>query len=806
MSIVHPHSMTAFEDALDMWRKGKREQAQSLCEALVAVDGGAADTWSLLAEIYALTDQSNKAIVCLERLTNLRPEDAVARRRLGDALLGARANASAAEAYRQALTLDPKSARCQNNLGVALMRLGDIDEALHNLQLLVAAQPQYAAARENLRMALESRARHGDSAAQRAQREVEVRGLVERGLEQLRSGDAAQAWRSFNDALQRAPDQLGALIGGTCALLRQGFARDALQLALHAMRVHGDVAEAQANGAAVYLALRLPAAALECCDRALLLDSQSFEALFNRAEAFRALHRQEQAVEAFERALAVRPQFAATLCGLGHTYRDLGDAARAGDCYRRAVKSAPDDPAARFGLVFSTIPVLPGDGSEIDRSRQELAGELASLETWLDADASHEVLLAPRLNALFSLAYQERPNRDLLVRYGTLAARALESWRMQRGPPAQRFPGPRDERLRLGIVTAHAREHSVYRALLHGWLARIDRERIHVTLLSLASTEDAVTSQVRLQTAFINCAGMTLGEAVEAIRSRDVDVLLYPEIGLDPLVMQLASLRLAGCQIASWGHPETTGLPTIDYFLSAEAFEPPGAQRHYSEKLALLPGLGCYYLPSETQPSVDLAALGLSPEVPILLSAGTPYKYSAEHDGVLVEIVRQLGECQIVFFEAEPRALNRRLLDRIRRRFDSAGIDPAGHLVSIPWLSRSTFFGLMRSADVYLDTLGFSGFNTTMQAVECELPIVAYEGQFMRGRFASAILRQLGLDEFICGTEADYVHQAVKLAQDAECNARVRAKLAGERARLYRNDAVVDELTRFLTSLPRGRT
>ena len=68
--------------------------------------------------------------------------------------------------------------------------------------------------------------------------------------------------------------------------------------------------------------------------------------------------------------------------------------------------------------------------------------------------------------------------------------------------------------------------------------------------------------------------------------------MFYPEVGMDPATCALAALRLAPLQIASWGHPVTTGLPTIDLFVSGELLEGPGAERHYHEKLIRLPGTG----------------------------------------------------------------------------------------------------------------------------------------------------------------------------------------------------------------------
>lgn len=46
-------------------------------------------------------------------------------------------------------------------------------------------------------------------------------------------------------------------------------------------------------------------------------------------------------------------------------------------------------------------------------------------------------------------------------------------------------------------------------------------------------------------------------------------VLIYPDIGMDPGAGQLGAHRLAPVQCVTFGHPKTTGYPTIDYFLSS---------------------------------------------------------------------------------------------------------------------------------------------------------------------------------------------------------------------------------------------
>ena len=65
------------------------------------------------------------------------------------------------------------------------------------------------------------------------------------------------------------------------------------------------------------------------------------------------------------------------------------------------------------------------------------------------------------------------------------------------------------------------------------------------------------------------------------------------------LAVNLAAQRLAPVQCSSWGHPETSGFPTIDYFLSSELMEPRNGKDHYSEELVLLPNLSVYLEPAE---------------------------------------------------------------------------------------------------------------------------------------------------------------------------------------------------------------
>jgi predicted O-linked N-acetylglucosamine transferase (SPINDLY family) len=145
------------------------------------------------------------------------------------------------------------------------------------------------------------------------------------------------------------------------------------------------------------------------------------------------------------------------------------------------------------------------------------------------------------------------------------------------------------------------------------------------------------------------------------------------------------------------------------------------------------------------------------------------------------------------------------LRGRLEAAFQARGVRFEDHARVIPWQDRGAYHALMRRSDVMLDTIGFSGFNTAMQAIECGLPIVAREGRFMRGRFASGILRMLGLDELVAADETAYVELAVAAASDHERRQALRRQIEERRAGLFDDVGTVRAFEATILELARHR-
>jgi predicted O-linked N-acetylglucosamine transferase (SPINDLY family) len=478
----------------------------------------------------------------------------------------------------------------------------------------------------------------------------------------------------------------------------------------------------------------------------------------------------------------------------------------------------PNHLQARTRLLARWIPSVPFTQEEAMGARATFDTQLLEFEGWSSTRVlSESDLLTVAQQQFFYLSYEEESNRPLLERYRGACAARLASFDRGRASGHECSSGPESsserecssvppglsggppQRFKLGLVSAHVHDHSVYNAIVRGWLKHLDRARFDIALFSIGAKQDASTREARASVEHFEAGSRPTDDWVAEIRRRRFDALIFPEIGMNETALALASRRLAPRQFAAWGHPETSGLPTIDGYLSAELFEPPDAEDHYTERLVRLPNLGVHCQPYGTVPApVDFERFGIDRNDTLFVCPGVPFKYRPKDDRILVDIARRLTRCVFVFFEYEVAELSHKLHARIAAAFRNAHLDPARYLVSIPWQPRAAFFGLLRQADVYLDTIGFSGFNTLMQAVECHLPCVTYEGNFMRGRLGSGILRRLGLPELVALDKDQYVDLAVKLASSDVYRSEIREKIRRAEATAYSDIGAVDALSALL--------
>jgi protein O-GlcNAc transferase len=277
-------------------------------------------------------------------------------------------------------------------------------------------------------------------------------------------------------------------------------------------------------------------------------------------------------------------------------------------------------------------------------------------------------------------------------------------------------------------------------------------------------------------------------------------VLIFPEIGMDKVSAQLAAQRLAAVQCASWGHPVTSGFPTIDYFISSDRMEPADAAQHYSERLVRLPNLSIYYEPADAPAvGVDRAELGLRADAVVYWCCQSLPKYLPQFDGVFARIAAEVPGCQFTFIEfAAGKGVTAMFQARLDRAFRAVGLDARDHCVFLPRLAPDRFVAAIGQCDVVLDSIGWSGCNSILESLVYNVPIVTFAGTMMRGRHSAAILEMMDVRGTTARTMDEYVSIAGVLGRNRARRIELSAEIADKKHRIYRDRTCIAALEALL--------
>lgn len=443
------------------------------------------------------------------------------------------------------------------------------------------------------------------------------------------------------------------------------------------------------------------------------------------------------------------------------------------------------------------VPILYADHSELDRYRAQFRAGLAefiafarSLEPQLRWQG-----LADLTN--FYPPYQGFADVDLACAYGTLLTETAQACvPHQAGVPA-------GSRIRVGYMSHHFNLHTVGKLAL-GWFQHHDRQDFEIFTYSMGDQTDLYTQAfAQASEHFIQNESVTA--LAEQIQRDGLDILVFLDLGMDALGLQLASLRLAGVQCTTWCHPVTSGLPTVDYFLSSDRMEPADGDAHYSEVLIRLPNLGICYdrpiLPTTVQTRADF---GLALDRVVYLACQSLFKYLPAYDYLYPAIAHQVPHAQFVFLAQPSPRINALFQKRLDRAFAEVGLSAADYCVYLPRLSWHHYGRVNQLADIFLDSVGWSGGNTTLEALAWGLPVVTYPTTLMRGRHSYGILQQLGVTATIATNLEEYIAIAARLGLEPAWRAEIRTQIQSQQGRLFGDRAGLRGLEDFYRRVVRG--
>lgn len=834
--------------------RGRFHEAEVIYRQILAADPQQADAWHLLGLIaqeagqpaaaiehidraLALEPRSpqfwngrgiaceavgkrDQALECFGRAVALQPDYAEAHSNLGSTLNELGRSEEALEHFRQAARLRPELLTAQLNLGRALHRLRRLDEAAAAMHDAIARQPDNPESYFLLSKVLRDQGRLLDEidalreALRRRPQYPEA--LNHLGIALARSGEMVPAREALEEALRIQPGYADAYNNLGNVLKRLARFAEAELAYLHAVRSEPTSADLHVNIARFWLERSRPADALVSLRNADRLEPNRLDVWRAQAVGLAQLGRLRESAAARRKVLELAPRDHESFNELGNALQELEQFEPAESAYRKAIEIQSDfvpalanlacmladqglhrEARARYGealrakpspilrlLSETVMPVVYETVDEIGRSRAEL-------ETSLRRMAAEGVHIDPTrecMPTLFYLAYQGLNDRDLHLELARLCdgPRAIQ--------PVVAHKPDAGGRIRVGFLSRYLRDHTIGR-LMSGMIRELPRDRFHVTVLSVGQNDDELGRKIRASADQYVVLPQDLTMAIEQVTAEGLDVLVYTDLGMAPFTYTLAFSRLAPVQCVFWGHPMTTGMSTIDYFLSSEDLETSASADHYSEQLVRLKRMSVFYERPQLQgPPKPRGFFGLPDDAHLYGCPQTLFKFHPGFDALLAEILRRDPRGMLVLLEGRYPAWQRLLLERFRRTL------PGGdsRVRFVPRLARNDYLSLLSACDVLLDPIHFGGGNSSYEGLALGVPIVTLPSEFLRGRITYAQYRQMGLMDLVAENPADYVRLAVELGTDRRRRQAASERILAQCGVLFGDRAAVEEFAEFL--------
>lgn len=711
---------------------------------------------------HLMANDTASAIPLLEQVLDHSPDDAQAWGLLGRCQRMNGASDRAEAALRRSLELMPALRASQVELATLLRTIGRREEATALLEAVLAVEPQHIIALVELAAIDEHdnpprAAQHLFTAARLRPQDADL--VLRAGIALQRIGQLDVAAEAFAHVARLQPARLSAWLGQGQCLLFMG---------------------------------QLPAAS-DAFAQALKIDPNHIEALLGRCDAQPPTQAgNDERLRLMQRICALTPS-PQRLTDLAGVYNNFGRIEECHAALEQALALDPDYGPARWQRFQLTHTPSPDTAADADAFIAQWRAELGYFERRAeskqrDNESEPRLSRCPAYGSAFLRHYLPDADADQ-PRYGRLLRALITPDHPDAPPPPSR------ERPRIAIVSAHLHWHTVSR-LFVPLLARLDSERLDIHLLSTSQLDPAWQAMLGKTSIQIHSTPRPPPDWGTLLRKLQPDLVLYLDVGMEANTQWLAAQRIAPVQAVMWGHPVTTGLASIDHYLSPDVMEPPDAQSRYTERLVRLPGFGHGFTPDASHARYPA---GQFPSDAVdLLCTQSIYKLMPEQDVLFARILAALPQARLHLFPHWQESVREHLRQRMSAVMREHGVDPQSRIVLHPMQGFENWLAQASTCRLHLDSLHFSGGMTSFDLSAIGLPAITLPGDTMRSRQTAAMMQAMDLPELIASDADDYVAKAVALASNpARCRA-LAATIRERSARLWDPDGVAAALNRYL--------
>ncbi|MGB7416366.1 MAG: hypothetical protein WA902_19335, partial [Thermosynechococcaceae cyanobacterium] len=329
--------------------------------------------------------------------------------------------------------------------------------------------------------------------------------------------------------------------------------------------------------------------------------------------------------------------------------------------------------------------------------------------------------------------------------------------------------------LRIGYIGHTLKAHSV------GWLSRWllhhhNKDKYEIVVYFINQNSENPFSQIWFKDKASSHRHLDDNpqKAAEQIKNDQIDILVDLDSTTFNGTCMVMALKPAPIQV-TWLGRDASGIPAIDYFIADPYVLAENAQAYYQEKIWRLPQTYIAVDGFEVGvPTLRRDQLNIPSDAVIYYTAQNGLKRHPDTVRLQMKILRDVPHSHLLIKGRSDEEMIQKLFTQLA---NEEGVD-CNRLHFLPRdANEYTHRANLSIADVVLDTYPYNGATTTLETLWMGIPLVTRVGQQFAARNSYAFMMNVGVEEGIAWTDAEYVEWGVRFGREPDLRRNVAWQL-----------------------------
>ena len=438
------------------------------------------------------------------------------------------------------------------------------------------------------------------------------------------------------------------------------------------------------------------------------------------------------------------------------------------------------------------FPIIVKDNDQIDKFRKKVSScydQILKNNEELSYD-NDQIIQTPH----YEMSYNQYDNLELNIK----SVKALRKIYKELNETCVKEKN-KNKKIKIGFISEFFTDHTIGR-LFKNIIFSLDQSKFDIFVFHSYKTK---TSEIfnefvkKEKNGYLKNITLPqkLNEKIEIFKREKFDILFYPDIGMSVELYYLSLIRLAKYQIMSWGHPETTGSESIDYFLCSKSLITNETAKSYSEKFLLMNQLPMIYEIPNVENKLNDKSLSKNN---IYSCPQTMFKFHPDFDHILSEILNRDKKGILYLIKDSNKVYYHKLIERFKKikNFD------LDRVIFIDQLNRDGYINHLGSSSVLLDPLYFGAGNSFHESMVYGTPTVTMPTKFIKSRIVTASYIQMEINNPpIVKNKKEYIEKAVDFANAKDLSNIKKYYREKAKQKLFNTKKVGEEFNQILLNL-----